>query len=671
MTSPRPEDVLITLLRSAYRNARHGAPSIRTIPSSASRQLSCLAAAAPGTTLNPSVTRYLNRSRIQKLPQALIRTFATAQTSNDGRPPREIAVLGGGITGLTTAHYLARHAKDAHITLYEGSKRLGGWVDGKLATVGDGPHDKVLFQRGPRMLRAGTGSWKYDDLIFYDVLANLNLGDKIRPHRVSMDRYMYYPDHLVRLPSSALTLDNIFHTIRSFLTEPIWDGVFKGLWHSQRKTLRQQQQQQDEPVVVSNRREQLAQDQSVAEFVKGIFGSDRVVGNLVSGMMHGIYGGDAYKLSARHTIFDSYWRRTNLAGPADRVWADAKDAVLLEDLLLGGPNRTAVGLLAQRAVRERWNILAFDDGLLTLSNALVRDLQAQGNVTIKTDCRVAELAYKEDGVLVTSANEPEAPKKYDQVISTLFSKQLSELVRPKNLLPALADTHAVSIMVVNLFFPNPDLLAGNHGFGYLVPTATPGNDEAVLGVLFDSDLQTRDEIPGTKLTVMLGGHHWDGWAHLPSEEMGKEMALQAVQRHLRIPASEKVFGSARLCRDCLPQHYVGHRRRMSAAHYELLAAFQGRLSVAGPSYTTIGVVPSMRAGYDVAMRVATGHGAPYFRKFDAAKPDWDSLGIDGNIVDHVGATGLEGFTEDEFGSLVSMQRGSMPFRTWSDPEVRA
>lgn len=206
------------------------------------------------------------------------------------------------------------------------------------------------------------------------------------------------------------------------------------------------------------------------------------------------------------------------------------------------------------------------------------------------------------------------------MISTIFSKHLAGLVQHDDvsLLPALAETHAVTIMVVNLWYPGRDLLAHNHGFGYLVPDSAPDNDEGALGVLFDSDLDPASPAanswkeppspfsspPGTKLTVMLGGHHWDGWVHFPDEAAGIAMAKSAVWKHLGIHADEPVQARAKLCRDCLPQHFVGHRDRMGEAHHQLAAAFQGRLSVAGPSYTTVGVVPAMRAGWEAALRVA-------------------------------------------------------------------
>ena len=62
----------------------------------------------------------------------------------------DVAVLGGGITGLATACYLSHQFPQTSVTLFEGSERLGGWLRSEQVDIGDG---KVYFEQGPRTLR--------------------------------------------------------------------------------------------------------------------------------------------------------------------------------------------------------------------------------------------------------------------------------------------------------------------------------------------------------------------------------------------------------------------------------------------------------------------------------------------------------------------------------------
>lgn len=64
--------------------------------------------------------------------------------------PTDVAVLGGGITGLASAYYLSNEFPNARIVLFEGSSRLGGWVKSERVDVGNG---NVIFEQGPRNLR--------------------------------------------------------------------------------------------------------------------------------------------------------------------------------------------------------------------------------------------------------------------------------------------------------------------------------------------------------------------------------------------------------------------------------------------------------------------------------------------------------------------------------------
>ena len=78
------------------------------------------------------------------------RSYVTESTGSD---VKNIAVVGGGITGLTAALYAKDAFKNANVTVYEAGSRVGGWLQSKYVDVKDGT---VLFEQGPRSLRTKT-----------------------------------------------------------------------------------------------------------------------------------------------------------------------------------------------------------------------------------------------------------------------------------------------------------------------------------------------------------------------------------------------------------------------------------------------------------------------------------------------------------------------------------
>lgn len=114
------------------------------------------------STVRPLHSAWTTATRKQRTP-ATTRPYATA-------PPGDVAVIGGGITGLTTAYYLSRRLPaSSRVTLYEGEERLGGWIHtNKREAPGGGV---VHFEKGPRMLKGlGGMGFRGDDYVFYDLV---------------------------------------------------------------------------------------------------------------------------------------------------------------------------------------------------------------------------------------------------------------------------------------------------------------------------------------------------------------------------------------------------------------------------------------------------------------------------------------------------------------------
>ena len=100
------------------------------------------------------------------------------------------------------------------------------------------------------------------------------------------NRFIYYPDHLVRMPGPG---GSIFKSIATVWREPLFDGAVAGLLSEVNKP----------------RRVEELTDESIGSFISRRFGN-AVADNIVSALYHGIYAGDIYSLSAR-TILPALW----------------------------------------------------------------------------------------------------------------------------------------------------------------------------------------------------------------------------------------------------------------------------------------------------------------------------------------------------------------------------
>ncbi|KAK4648383.1 oxygen-dependent protoporphyrinogen oxidase [Podospora bellae-mahoneyi] len=534
------------------------------------------------------------------------------------RPPASVAVLGGGLTGLATAFWLAWWHPQMKITIYEASNRLGGWIDSEEVKVKGltGEKGSVWFQRGARMVNPQHSKgplYRYDDLAFYLLVTQLGLSEQLQnaPETEVMGKYIYYPDHLVQLPNKSMTLLEVWQTLRK---EPLFEGLFPSLWSFGKTRLRQLfTSTLKPPTQDAHSKNEL----SVGEHFTKMFGRPDLVENVLSAVMHGIYGGDVWKLSVQRTPF---WDVLKDGGyprlPPAYTWLDTPDAELLNWIRRDACRELAEDHLTTSA---HW----FPSGLNELTDALVEFLKKRGNVTIRLGHRVTSMTYaaKADRVAIRTSKQS-TPITYEKVISTLYAKTLADICSPGTL-PSLEKSTATTIRVVNLWYPEPGLNHPHKGFGYLIPQSVPfqENRHFILGVMFDSDREWvpnphrpgqyinrgKDTIRGTKLTVMMGGHYWD---HLPPHEIPDEQtairyAKKAVARHLGFSraTNDTAVVSTKLCKDCIPQQLVGHRERMKAAHEELLAAFRGRVAVAGGSYQVPGVLPSIRAALDIARQI--------------------------------------------------------------------
>jgi myosin-crossreactive antigen len=84
-------------------------------------------------------------------------------------PERSIGIVGGGISGLSTAYYLSERWKGTYfrtpkVTIYESSDQLGGWIGTEKLGTPDGGYVRV--EKGPRTLAASPAGMITMDMVW-------------------------------------------------------------------------------------------------------------------------------------------------------------------------------------------------------------------------------------------------------------------------------------------------------------------------------------------------------------------------------------------------------------------------------------------------------------------------------------------------------------------------
>lgn len=355
-------------------------------------------------------------------------------------------------------------------------------------------------------------------------------------------------------------------------------------------------------------------DESVGHFFARRLGKN-MVDRVLSGVVHGIYAGDVYRLSMK-SLFPGIFRLEKESGSLAAGFLQSfsegpkiplREANFAEIMRQPYPFNKDF----KRNFRKA-SVFTFRHGVQQLVDRLVEHLRARHNVTFVTNTPVKSIDMDEGRVKIWI--DGSEPVSHSHVISTLSPAHLRQALDK----PGVGNYglhgigYAPTVMTVNFYFRTPNLHPP--GFGYLIPLATPieQNPERALGVVFDTSysasspndedilgpMQDTVSKRGTKLTVMLGGHYWDGWSAYPTEEEGLQMAKSLLKRHLNI-TEEPAASSVNLAKDCIPQYTVGYEDKLKNVHAELLDRFSGRLRVAGNWIRGVGVNDCLRSAWEV------------------------------------------------------------------------
>jgi protoporphyrinogen/coproporphyrinogen III oxidase len=410
---------------------------------------------------------------------------------------RSIAIIGGGITGLTAAFYLRRAG--VPVALYESGSRVGGVIQ---TTRRDG----FLAEHGPNTILETSPK-------IATLVEDLNLRSRrLYPDPKAEARYVVRYKRPIPMPGSPV----------GFFTTELFSLKAK------MAVLR-------EPFVPARRD---GKEESIGEFVIRRLGRE-FLDHAIDALVAGVYAGDPMKLSLLHAF-------------PKLAQLEAKYGSLIKGQMLGGRERKKRGEVA----KDRAPKFSFDEGLQVLTDTLDQSLRE----SVKLNTSVLRLVQNPNGwTLHLRSNGNEGVGECSAVIYAGTAFKLAELKMETSQpidLRLFSEIRYPPVASVVLGFRREDVVHPCSGFGMLIPKV---EGFKILGTIFSSSLFPNRAPSGClTLSSYVGGERHPELASLPADEL-VSMVCEDLRVLLGV-RGKPVFQHTMFYPRAIPQYNVGYGR---------------------------------------------------------------------------------------------------------------
>jgi oxygen-dependent protoporphyrinogen oxidase len=413
----------------------------------------------------------------------------------------DVIILGGGISGLTTAWKLAQAGIST--LLLEKQSRPGGVI----TTVREGPW---LMDTGPNSL-----SYKEGDGI-HKILQELALGKELESRAIrESDRYVWRDGRLRAVPTSPVKLLG-----RSAVSKRTLARALKGMWH---------------------RHEPHSGDVSVGAYFSETIGR-RAVDQLLTPVLAGIYAADPFALSLEAVMPRLHSALRQSSSLAQAVRAMRREAI----------NQ---GFYADSGRRM---LASFTDGMQTLPER-VAAAAAQADATLKYSCAVSGVSGNSGNYTVATAEGENftAPR----IICTLPAHVAADVL--ENVAPdsaaVLRHIAYAPLVLVHVGVKEADVAVSCDGFGFL---ATRNAGVRSLGMIWSDRMFTGRAPQGSRLFTIFAGGQLDANLIKLSDDELRDVALQDLRTVMKWNGNGLEMTRITRWASAIPLLEVGHAERV-------------------------------------------------------------------------------------------------------------
>lgn len=464
--------------------------------------------------------------------------------------PKHVVIIGGGITGLSTAFYLKKAAKEKGlpilITLLEKSNSFGG----RIHTL---KRDGFVIEKGPDSFLA-----RKQPII--DLIRELGLEDQLVGTNPNAKKtYILTGGKLHRMPPGLML--GIPTEIVPFMKTGLLSMAGKA-----RAAL---------DLVLPKRTSQ--EDESLGHFLERRLGGE-VLKQIAEPLLAGIYAGDTYKLSLQATFpqFHSIEQkhRSLILG-------------MIKNRRAGGEESRTLPEVARNTM-----FLLFKEGMETMVHGL---LDALDDVRFLLQCGATGVEKKGDVYQVIRENGE--VEEADGVIVTLPAYGITELLGEQ--VPEVRELDRidyVSVANIILAFDEKELQRELDGTGFVIPRR---EGRLITACTWTSNKWLHTAPKGkVVLRCYVGRSGDDRWEHMSEEEL-----IRAVRHDLEEImgiTAEPLFTEITKLMRSMPQYPVGHLDLIRRVRQGLEKRMPGVL-VTGAAFHGVGLPDCIHQGKEAAI----------------------------------------------------------------------
>ncbi|MET3683503.1 oxygen-dependent protoporphyrinogen oxidase [Alkalibacillus flavidus] len=442
---------------------------------------------------------------------------------------KQIAIIGGGITGLTAAYYMQKQNVNADVTLFEASNQLGG----KISTV---ERDGFTIERGPDSFLERKKTAK-------ELVHDLGLGNHLI-RSATGKAFILSQDQLHPMPAGAVM--GVPTDLKPFVRSALFttSGKLNAL----------------KDFVTS--RTDVDGDISVGHFFRRRLG-DQVVDRLIHPLISGIYAGNIDDLSLKAT-FPHFLQMENKYGS------------LIRGLQKTTPKQQTSG-------NKQGMFLTLEGGLKTLVNGLTDALECD----MHTGTQVEQVS-KQDGRYVLDVAGWDEPFEADYVIATTPHQVTAQMFSDYAFMRDFQQTKSTSVANVAMAFDEDSVKNLPDGTGFVVSRKEGYRITACTWTHKKWPHTTPD---GSVLLRAYVGKPGDEDVLDLSDDEIADLVIGDLKKIMTVEGEPKFYVVTRWY-DAMPQYTVGHLDRVEALEKQLEAELPG-VYLIGNAYRGVGLPDCM------------------------------------------------------------------------------